>query len=129
MTKTHLITDPVAIAVAHMIGGLRAKFEEAEKELKDRFEKEANELAASFNLQKETLWADLTEKASLPPCDKEAGFGYQIDLDYAEEHGLIFLIEMNEEKDDCDCIICQTRRGGASMGSILEKLMNDPAVG
>lgn len=122
MTKTHMIENQEAIGIAKEIAGLLDLFQAEEKELQDRFQKEADILSEKFNRKREDLWNDLTAMASVAPCDKEAGFGYEIDLDYAEEHGMIFLREVNDEKDDCDCIACQTRRGeggGSSLADIL----------
>jgi len=110
MTKTYKITDPEICNQAQKIVNLRPEFEQREKELKDRFQKEADELSNEFNARKDILWDKLIEQVGLNPRDENGERpSYTIDNSYFAEHGVVFIV-LEEDKDLCDCPGCRALR-------------------
>lgn len=110
MTKTYKITDPEICNQAQKIVNLRPEFEEREKELQRRYQKEADELSKEFNARKDILWDKLIEQVGLTPRDENGERpNYTIDNEYFEEHGVVFIVY---EDSPCDCPDCRSLREG-----------------
>lgn len=131
MTKTYKITDLEICNQAQKIVNLRPEFDQRERELQLRFQREANELSNEFNARKNILWDKLIEQVGLNPRDENGDRpGYTIDNEYFAEHGVVFIVHDDEaEASSCDCPGCRALREETSMDEILENLFKDPAVG
>lgn len=116
MTKTYKITDPEICNQAQKIVNLRPEFDQREKELQKRYQKEADELSNEFNQRKNILWDKLIEQVGLTPRDENGERpSYTIDNDYFEEHGVVFIV--HDEASSCDCPDCrQDGEGPMSLG-------------
>lgn len=113
MTKTYMITKPEVMEQAQKIVNLRPEFEQREKELRDRYQKEANELSNEFNARKDILWDKLIQQVGLNPRDENGDRPpYTIDNEYYAEHGVVFIALEEHEDDVCDCPGCRALREG-----------------
>lgn len=124
MTKTYKITDPEIYNQAQKIVNLRPEFEQREKELQKRYQKEADELSNEFNARKDILWDKLIEQVGLTPRDENGDRpSYSIDNDYFAEHGVVFIVHDESEDSSCDCPGCRALResgeGPMSLAEIL----------
>ena len=100
MTKTYMIIKPEVMEQAQKIVNLRPEFEQREKELKQRYQKEADALSDEFNARKDILWDKLIEQVGLTPRDENGERpAYSIDNDYFAEHGIVFIVH-EDEKDE-----------------------------
>lgn len=113
MTKTYKITDPEICNQAQKIVNLRPEFEQREKELQARYQKEADALSDEFNARKDILWDKLIEQAGLAPRDENGDRPvYRIDNEYYAEHGIVFIAHDESEDSPCDCPGCRALREG-----------------
>ena len=120
MTKTYMITKPEVMEQAQKIMNLRSEFEQREKELQKRYQKEADELSNEFNQRKDILWDKLIEQVGLTPRDENGERpNYTIDNDYFEEHGVVFIVHDESEDSPCDCPGCRGEDGPMSLADIL----------
>lgn len=122
MTKTFMITKPEVMEQAQKIVNLRPEFEQREKELKDRYQKEADELSKEFNARKDILWDKLIGQVGLIPRDENGDRpAYTIDNSYFAEHGVVFIVHDESEDSSCDCPGCRALReeGPMSLAEIL----------
>ena len=114
MTKTYMITKSEVMDQAQKIVNLRPEFEQREKELQARYEKEADELSNEFNARKDILWDKLIEQVGLTPRDENGERpSYTIDNSYFEEHGVVFIV--HDEASSCDCPGCRGEDGEGPM--------------
>lgn len=121
--KTHMTMDPAALAIAKKLKENRLEGQRQMDELKERYEREADELDKKFKEAHQNLWLNLTNTMKLAPSDEENGFGYEMETKYVEEHGILFLQELNPEDSDCDCPGCRAlRKGGERPMSLAEIL-------
>lgn len=110
MTKTYMIVKPEVVEQAQKIVNLRPEFEQREKELQARYQKEADELSNEFNARKDILWDKLIEQVGLTPRDENGErLSYTIDNNYFAEHGVVFIVH---EDSPCDCSDCRALREG-----------------
>lgn len=117
MTKTYKITDSEICNQAQKIINLRPEFEQREKELQKRYQKEAEALSSEFNARKDILWDKLIEQVGLTSRDENGERpSYTIDNDYYAEHGVVFIVH---DDSSCDCPGC---RGGERPMSLAEIL-------
>lgn len=115
MNKTYKITDSEICNQAQKIVNLHPEFEQREKELQKRYEKEANELSNEFNQRKDILWDKLIEQVGLTPRDENGERpSYTIDNSYFAEHGIMFIV--HDEASSCDC---RDGEGSMSLAGIL----------
>ena len=118
MTKTYKITDSEICNQAQKIINLRPEFEQREKELQKRYQKEAEALSEEFNARKDILWDKLIEQVGLNPRDENGDRpSYTIDNDYFEEHGVVFIVHDESEDSPCDCPGCRALRGEEEIGN------------
>lgn len=125
MTKTYMITKPEVMEQAQKIVNLRPEFEQREKELQARYQKEADELSREFNARKVILWVKLIEQVGLTPRDENGERpGYTIDNNYFAEHGVVFIVHEDEaEASSCDCPGCRALREGGERPMSLAEIL------
>lgn len=118
MTKTYKITDSEICNQAQKIINLRPEFEQREKELQKRYQKEAEALSEEFNARKDILWDKLIEQVGLTPRDENGErMDYTIDNSYFAEHGVVFIVHEDEKDEPCDCPGCRALRGEEEIGN------------
>lgn len=118
MTKTYKITDLEICNQAQKIVNLRPEFEQREKELQLRFQREADELSNEFNQRKDILWDKLIEQVGLNPRDENGERpSCTIDNDYYAEHGVMFIVHDECHNSSCDCPGCRALRGEEEIGN------------
>lgn len=117
MTKTYMIVKPEVMEQAQKIVKLRPEFDQREKELQKRYQKEADALSEEFNARKDILWDKLIEQVGLDPRDENGDRpGYTIDNSYFAEHGVVFIVH---DESSCDCPGCRGGEGPMSLAEIL----------
>lgn len=124
MTKTYMITKPEVMEQAQKIVNLRPEFEQREKELQARYQKEADELSQEFNARKDILWDKLIEQVGLTPRDENGERpGYTIDNGYFAEHGVVFIVHEDKKEEPCDCPGCRALREGGERPMSLAEIL------
>ena len=125
MNKTYMITNPEVMEQAQKIVNLRPEFEQREKELQKRFQKEADALSEEFNARKDILWDKLIEQVGLTPRDENGNRpSYTIDNEYFAEHGVVFIVHDDEAKaSSCDCPSCRALREGGERPMSLAEIL------
>jgi hypothetical protein len=123
MTKSYMIIKPEILDQAQKIVNLKPEFDQREKEIRGRFDKEMEELSNEFNARKDILWDKLIDQIGLTSRNENGDqMPYTIDNSYFEEHSVVFVVFEDEAKV-CDCPGCRSMRESGEVPMSLADIL------